>query len=168
MAEPGYLFIEGSKQGKFDSDQTKGHKVVADGIPFLSFHAEVTSPRDAATGQTSGRRQWKAVQFSKAVDASSPMFWSAVTQNELIKKAEFRFFRIQKSAAMELYYQVVLEEATVSRVQMVQAVEGDASGTSVGAGLYAAREVIEIAFRKITFEHKLAKKMMSDDWHDNV
>jgi len=167
MAEPGYLFLEGEKQGKFECDFTKDHKVVAGGIPFLTFANEVTAPRDIATGQASGRRQFKAVVFTKQLDSTSPMFWQAITQNEMIKKAEFRFYRIQKTGQMELYYTVTLEKANLSAVKMVMATEsegGHEAKTSVGAGLYAAREEIQLTFEKVTWEHKVAKKMATDEW----
>jgi len=174
MAEPGYLFLEGEKQGKFESDFTKAHKVVEGGIQFLTFASEVTAPRDVATGQASGRRQFKAVVFTKQLDSTSPMFWQAITQNEMIKKVEFRFFRIQKTGQMELYYTVTLEKANLSSVKMIMATEsegggdGGKHGTSVGAGLYAAREEIALHFEKITWEHKIAKKMATDEWATRI
>jgi len=171
MAEPGYLFLEGEKQGKFDCDFTKGHKTVEGGIPFLSFASEVNAPRDIATGQASGRRQFKPVVFTKQLDSTSPMFWQAITQNEMIKKAEFRFFRIQKTGQMELYYTVTLEKANLSSVKMIMATEsegGQEAKTSVGSGLYAAREEISLHFEKVTWEHKIAKKMATDEWATRI
>jgi len=173
MAEPGYLFLEGEKLGKFECDFTKEHKndLVKGGIPFLSFASEVNAPRDIATNQASGRRQFKAVVFTKQLDSTSPMFWQAITQNELIKKAEFRFFRITKTNSMELYYTVTLEKANLSSVKMIMATEsegGDAARTSVGSGLYAAREEIALHFEKIAWEHKIAKKMAEDAWATRI
>lgn len=166
MAEPGYLFLEGEKQGKFESDFTKAHKVVEGGIPFLTFANEVVAPRDIETGQASGRRQFKAIVFTKQLDSTSPQFWQAITQNEMIKKAEFRFYRIQKTGQMELYYTITLEKANLSAVKMIMATEsaGSDARTSSTSGLYAAREEISITFEKITWEHKVAKKMATDEW----
>ena len=173
MAEPGYVIIEGEKLGKFESDFTKDHKIneVKGGIPFLSFASEVTAPRDVATNQASGRRQFKAVVFTKQLDSTSPMFWQAITQNETLKKVEFRFFRITKTSQMELYYTVTLEKANLSSVKMIMATEaegGQDAKTSVGSGLYAAREEIAMHFEKITWDHKVAKKVHTDEWATRI
>ncbi|MBI5069890.1 MAG: type VI secretion system tube protein Hcp [Deltaproteobacteria bacterium] len=167
MAEPVYLFVEGTKQGKFECDFTKDHKVVKNGIPILTFATEVEAPRDIATGQASGRRQHKPVFFTKQVDATSAQFWQALTTNEALKKVEFQFYRIQKTGQMELYFKITLEKATLASMKMIQATEhegGEGAKTSAGVGIYAARDEIALAYEKITWEHMIAKKVAEDDW----
>ncbi len=171
MAEPVYVWVEGSKQGKFDCDFTKDHKVVKNGIPVLTFASEVEAPRDVATGGASGRRQHKPVIFTKQVDSTSAQFWSALSNNEELKKVEFHFYRIQKTGQMELYFKITLERANVCQMKMIQATEhegGAGASTSAGAGLYAARDEISFSYQKISWEHVIAKKMAEDDWATRI
>ncbi len=171
MAEPVYVFIEGANSGKFESDITKAHKVVAGGIAVLSFANEVLAPKDVATGQASGRRQFKPLHFTKQADSTSPLFWSAITKNEVLKKVEFKFFRITKSGQMENYFSIVLDNASKASMKKIQATEsegGESAKTTAGAGLYAAREEISVTFEKITWEHVIAKKMAADSWAERV
>lgn len=167
MAEPVYLFAKGEKQGDFKSDFTVKHKMVEGGIPILTFANEVLAPRDIATGQASGRRQYKPLLFTKQLDSTSPMWWKAISENEKLTTVEFRFFRIQKTGQMEMYFKILLEGANLASMKMIQATEsegGESAKTSAGAGIYAAREEISVTFEKITWEHLIAKKMATDDW----
>lgn len=51
-----------------------------------STHA-VTSPRDAATGQASGKRQHKSITFTKELDKSSPLLAKAAAAGTPIPRA---------------------------------------------------------------------------------
>ena len=89
MAYEFYVSIEGTKQGKFKGESTReAHR---DKIPALAFSYEVTSPRDVATGQASGRRQHGPVTFVKAWGAASPQLFQALTTNEVLKTVLFEF-----------------------------------------------------------------------------
>ncbi len=170
--EPVYMKCKGEKQGDFKSDFTVKHKVVGDSIPILTFANEVTAPRDAATGQASGRRQFKPLIFTKQLDATSPMFWQAISTNEKLEKVEFTFFRIQKTGQMEPYYKITLENATMASMKMIQATESEggesAKTSSATTGVYAAREEIHLVFEKITWEHLIAKKVATDAWENRL
>jgi type VI secretion system secreted protein Hcp len=66
-----YVTIEGTKQ-KFVGEST-GERA-ANKIAGISFSYEVSSPRDLATGQASGKRQHTPVVFTKEWGASSLRF----------------------------------------------------------------------------------------------
>src|SRR5690349_8803895 len=54
-----YVTIEGAKQGKFKgSSHIKGRE---DAIEISSYRLAASAPRDVATGQASGKRQFQAI-----------------------------------------------------------------------------------------------------------
>jgi type VI protein secretion system component Hcp len=64
--------IEGTKQGVFAA--AKGGNIAG-----LRFGYTVKSPRDAATGQATGRRQHGPVVVTKMVGTASPQIFQALT-----------------------------------------------------------------------------------------
>jgi type VI secretion system secreted protein Hcp len=161
--EPIWMVCEGSKQGKFESDESKKRKGLEGNIEIRTYEHQVRSPRDPATGHASGKRQWSALKITKPVDSTSPLFWNACCTNEELKKCELKFFRVTPGGQLEQYYQVSLEKAYIASVRMVVPEQEDGAG-----GRHEHHETafdeIELTFQKITIEHKLAKKVMSDDW----
>ena len=63
MAFQAYVKIKGKKQGQFKGEGTQKATLGGAGaIPLLRFLSSATSPRDAATGQASGKRHWQPVR----------------------------------------------------------------------------------------------------------
>lgn len=162
--EPTWMIVEGSKQGKFESDESKKRKGLEGAIEVFTYAHEVRSPRDLASGQASGKRQWGPITITKPVDSTSPLFWQACVINEELKKCEIKFFRVTPGGQLEQYFQVTLEKAYIASMKMI--VPEQASGAEAGRHEHhdTARDEIQFTFQKITIEHKLAKKVMSDDW----
>ena len=68
MAYEFYVTIEATKQGRLAGESTRDvHKGK---LPGIGFSYEVKSPRDAATGQASGKRQHGPITFTKLTNAS--------------------------------------------------------------------------------------------------
>jgi type VI secretion system secreted protein Hcp len=51
----------------------------------VSFKWGVTSPRDAATGQATGRRQYTPITITKHIDKASPLILNALANNENLR-----------------------------------------------------------------------------------
>ena len=79
MATQISMSIKGTVQGKF-----KGSSPKEGTIPVLSFNMAMSSPRDAATGQASGKRQHKPVKLSVPWGNWSPQIFSAMMNNEVL------------------------------------------------------------------------------------
>jgi len=59
------------------------------------FKWGVRSPRDAATKQPSGVRQFKSLSFRKAIDAASPQLMQALVSNEVLDEVRVQIFSAQ-------------------------------------------------------------------------
>jgi len=149
-----YVEIEGVKQGKFKgSSNIKGRE---DAIEISGYRLSVTAPRDAASGQASGKRQYQAISFKKPVDASSPQFMKALTSNETLKTVTFRFYGPSPDSGQERVYQTVtLTNATLK--SWTQDFEGDEGGGD-------DMESVELVFESITLDSNTGGTSAADDW----
>jgi type VI secretion system secreted protein Hcp len=158
MAHEAYMTIEGVKQGKFKGESMrKDHK---DKVAVLGFEYEVTSPRDVASGQASGKRQHKPVRIIKEWGAASPQLFQAVTSNEVLKSVLFEFIRTTPEGKEDIYYTVKLTNATVCQQRLFSGQDAKHEEKTATGEL----EEISFTFQKIDVESKWGKTAASDDW----
>ena len=69
----GTLAISGAQHGDFGT-----------GLKITGYTHEIVSPRDAATGQATGKRQHKPFTITKELDKSSPLLLQAIYTNETL------------------------------------------------------------------------------------
>ncbi len=90
MALNAYLSLTGTQQGKIEGSATqKGREGKI--IVIAAEHA-VTSPRDVASGQATGRRQHRPFVITKEIDRSSPLLYEAWVNDELLSTWELQFW----------------------------------------------------------------------------
>lgn len=81
MALNAYLTIKGNKQGSL-----KGQK-----IQLINFSMGIQSPRDAATGQASGKRQHKPVEVVVPWTNNSSQLYAAMLGDETLDLVTFQW-----------------------------------------------------------------------------
>ncbi len=158
MAYEFYVTVKGQKQGDFKNETPREkHKGK---IPGISFHYQVSSPRDSASGQASGKRTHHPVTFVKEWGPSSPQFFQALTTNEVLPTVLFEFVKTDKNGEEYVYYTIKLVNATVSNYK--QFLTPPAVSTT-----HDVSELEEIAFtfQRIEVESKDGKTMAVDDWY---
>jgi type VI secretion system secreted protein Hcp len=155
MAYPFYISIDGQKQGKFTGDTNRKNKIA--GVRFFS---ETVSPRDAATGQASGKRIHKPILFTKEWDAASPQLFQALVANEVLKSVLFEFIRTAPDGREEVHFKVKLTNASIASMKSYLDLT-DRSGDP-----YDAHELedVELTFQKIELENVGGKTSAVDDW----
>jgi type VI secretion system secreted protein Hcp len=122
-----YLTIEGEKQGKFKGGTNQRGREGA--IPIHKYKIEMSAPRDAASGQATGKRQHHGITFTKAIDDSSPQFMQALTNNETFKSVKFEFVKPGPDGKEVVFQTVTLEGAQLG--DWTQEVEGGEDAESV-------------------------------------
>lgn len=122
MAFNAYLSITGQKTGV-----VKG-SVIQKGregqIAVYAVQHEVVSPRDAGSGQATGKRQYKPLVITKEIDQASPVLHQLMTTNESLKEVKLNFYGPTKGvvsgAGVEtLIYSIKLSNAAISRVTTI-------------------------------------------------
>ena len=119
-------------------------------MDVLKFEQGIVSPRDLASGQASGKRQYKPITIVKRVDASTPRLFQACATNEVLPTVKFVFHPPGASADQ---LAVTLTDAACADLTDTTSLDGTME-----------LETVHFTFRKIQIEHLIGKTMFEDDW----
>ena len=110
-----YVSVKGTKQGHIKgSVVTKGREGT---IEALNWSHEIISPRDAASGLPTGKRQHKQFVFTAVIDRATPMLFDALANNETLSEVKIEVYRTDIRTGREaLYYTIRLTNASIARV----------------------------------------------------
>jgi type VI secretion system secreted protein Hcp len=154
MAYEFYVTIEGTKQGRFAGESPRSvHKGKLAGI---GFSYEVSSPRDSASGQATGKRQHGAVTFTKEWGAASPQLFQALVSNEVIKSALFEFIRTNDVGVEYVFQTLTLTDAAVTGIHQYIAAQDEEELDN------AELEDVALTFRGIEMANLDGKTTASD------
>jgi type VI secretion system secreted protein Hcp len=161
-----YVAIKGQKQGDFKGDLSqKGppekvpskiptqHK-----IPGVRFQYMVTSPRDLASGQATGRRQHSPVVITKEWGPSSPQIFQACVTNEVVNVV-IEFVRTNPNGQLYTYQTIMLTNAAISSIRQYANVANPGESPNP-LGL----EDISFTFQKIEIMNVDGQTKAMDDW----
>jgi len=153
-----YVTVKGVKQGQFKGE---GAAAASNRITCIGFDYEIKSPRDAATGQSSGKRQHGTIRIIKEWGASSPLFHKALTGNEALASVEFQFTKVDPKTGQQFMFQTItLSNATVAEIRQYISTNTDKSpALRNGAGL----EEIVLTFDSGFVMNNLEGKTSSSD-----
>lgn len=91
MALNSYLTLKGAKTGPIKGSVVqKGRE---GSIMVIATNHEIVSPRDAASGQASGKRMHKPLVITKELDKATPLLYNALCTNESIVEFVLRYWR---------------------------------------------------------------------------
>lgn len=97
MALNAYLKLKGQKSGEIRGSVTqKGREGK---IMVIAVSHSIVSPRDAASGLPTGKRQHKPLVITKELDKSSPLLWNVLVGNENLPEWELQFWTPQVSSS---------------------------------------------------------------------
>ena len=140
--------VTGQKTGVFKGDSIqKGH---TDEIVLSSYSFRVVSPRDAATGQATGRRVYDPIRVTKQLNQSSPQILNALATNENLKSVVINFYETSRTGAQVNFYRVMLTNANISEDRQ------STSGATVS-------EEVSFVFQKIEQQSLTGGTIFVDD-----
>jgi type VI secretion system secreted protein Hcp len=159
MAYEFYVTIDGTKTGRFHGESRReSHR---DKITGLEFLYEVTSPRDVATGQASGKRQHKPITITKEWGAASPQIFQALVNNEALKSVLFEFVQPTPEGAEAVAYTIRLTNASISQFRQYIGDVDNAAYDSTSDSLELER--VSFTFQKIEIQHLASQTTAVDD-----
>ena len=151
-----YMSVKGQKQGDIKGGLTQ--KGLENFIDVDAWSHEIVSPRDAASGLPTGKRQHKPITITKRIDKATPKLYSALTQNENLVSVELRFYRTSaKTGANELYFTVKLENANIASIN-------NSTDQTSGGEI----EMVSFTYQKITWTWMDGGITATDDWETPV
>ena len=153
-AENIHVFITGAKSGPISGENDDKS------IAGLAFEHSIVVPRDASTGLPTGKRQHKPFTLVKAIDASTPLLYSAATTNQNLTTVSFQFYRPSATGGKpELYYTVTLVNASIASIRNWKPNTRDLSADRAGD-----LEEVSFTYQKITWTYAKGGITASDDW----
>ena len=164
MAYEFYVTIEGKKQGAFKGESPReAHKAK---IAGLSYRHQIQSPRDAATGQASGKRQHGPIAITKEWGPASPQIFQALVTNEVLPNVLFEFIHTTPDGIEEIYHTIKLLNATVSSVEYMTGTGDESSSSAKHSAAYDTHELEKVSFtyQRIEIENVIGKTSAEDDW----
>lgn len=124
-------------------------------IGIIGFSHEVVSPRDAASGLPTGKRQHKPISITKPVDAATPLLMVVLTNNENIPSATLRWYRTNRNGEEEQFYTIDLLNANVVGIRQTQKFVGPPV------------EEVGFVYEKITWTYEPTGASHQDDWQES-
>jgi type VI secretion system secreted protein Hcp len=110
------LKLAGVKQGEIRGSVTqKGREGK---IAVIAVSHEIVSPRDATTGEATGKRQHRPLVITKELDRSSVPLRQMLVNNEAAKDWELQFFRPSTSGTETQYLTIRLTNAAIASIEM--------------------------------------------------
>jgi type VI secretion system secreted protein Hcp len=161
MALNAYLKLKGAKQGDIKGSVTQ--KGRADKIMVIAVQHEVSSPRDAASGLPTGKRQHHPFVITKELDKSTPLLFNALCNNESITEWELQFWQPSSTGVEKQHYTVQLTNASIAWIRSIMP-----NNKHPELMKFSEYEEIGFTYQKITWTWMDGGITAEDDWEAPV
>ena len=116
-----YLKLKSQKNGELRGIVRQ--RGVEGSIPIIAVHHEINSPKDMATGMSSGKRQHQPIVITKEVDNVTPILYQILVTNDLITEASLLFYGPDPSSMLSSspesnIYTITFRKATIGRIEL--------------------------------------------------
>lgn len=153
-----FVKIQGAKSGWFPGNMTqKGRE---GWIAASGFAHEVKSPRDAASGLPTGKRQHQPVTLTLPWTSASLLLFQSLVNNEVLNSVVIEFAGTQATGVETVTQRVTLTNASVADLRRVN----DRSQANQGG----PTDTIALTYQKIKIEDPLGGQVAVDDWAATV
>jgi type VI secretion system secreted protein Hcp len=157
MALNAYLTIEAETQGQIKGSVTqKGRE---DSIMVIAVNHEIISPRDAASGLPTGKRQHKPLTITKELDKASPLLQAILVNNENIKKFDLKFWAPSATGKEAQHYTISLMNANIASIAFKML-----NNKNPELMKYAEYEEIAFTYQKVIWTWTDGGITAEDDW----
>lgn len=149
-----FLSLTGETQGDIEGSLvTVGHEGQ---IEVLATTHSVISPRDAASGLPTGKRQHKPITITKPIDKSTPLLYNVLVNNENIVSWKLDFYAPSKTGKEVNFYTVELVNAAIAGITQQTTANG------------MATERVSFAYQKIIWTWNEGGITAEDDWETPI
>lgn len=146
-------YLKASKsKGGLDLTGSVTRKGFEGALPVLSFSHEITSPRDPASGQATGKRTHSPFRIRMSYDQSLPKLYSAMFADDVLPELVLSVFDPNDKAAKAPAFTVSLTNAVITEIRVINPTDG-AQAVEVG-----------FTYQKIEWIWKDGNISSTDDW----
>ena len=153
MALNAYLKIKSLRAGDITGSGKDG------AIEVWGWSHEVVSPRDAASGLPTGRRQHKPITITKPIDKASPLLMQTLVSNDILSDWTLDVRRADATGAEEIYFTITLSNASVASVRHEQL-----NNQYPDNAPHAPREHVTFTYESIEWVWQDGGVTATDDW----
>ncbi len=157
MALDSYLNLTGETQGRVEGSVTQAGREGS--MEVYGWSHEVISPRDAASGLPTGKRQHKPITVTKPVDKATPLLMSILTNNENITEWRLDAYRPSRGGKEFQYYTIELINASIAGIRQEQLNNEYPENMK-----HEVREHVMFTYEKIIWTWQDGGITAEDDW----
>jgi type VI secretion system secreted protein Hcp len=157
MASNVYLKVKGSKQGDIKGSVTR--KGLEGQIQVIAVTHEIISPRDAASGQATGKRQHKPIVITKEIDRSTPLLRQALVTNEHLTDWLLQFFKTMPDGTERCYFTIKLTDVSIASASFMMPNTENPATKNI-----PEYEELAFTYRKIEWTWTDGAITAQDDW----
>ncbi len=157
MALDAYLNLTGATQGRIRGSVTQAGREGS--LEIWGWNHEVVSPRDAASGLPTGRRQHKPIVVTKPIDMATPLLMNVLTNNENITEWRLDCWRPSRGGREFQYYTIELVNASIAGIRQEQL-----NNTYEENLPLEPREHVSFTYQKIIWTWQDGGITAEDDW----
>jgi len=159
MALNAYLTLKGETQGDIKGSVTQSGR--EDSIAVIAFDQEIKSPRDAASGLPTGKRQHGPLTITKEIDKASPLIYSAMVHNENISELKLQCWQPSVTGKEFQNYTIELKNASISNIRMEMLNNKYPENMQM-----KEREHVSFCYQKIIWTWEDGGITAEDDWEE--
>jgi type VI secretion system secreted protein Hcp len=166
MALNAYLKMKAQKQGDIKGSVTqKGRENT---ILVMATDHLIASPRDAASGLPTGKRQHQPLVITKEVDKATPLLYRALVDNENITTFRLDFYRPSiiggsGGGTEQQYFTIELVNANIASIKLEFLNNDYPENVNL-----PQRERVAFTYQKITWTYQDGGVTAQDDWETPV
>lgn len=157
MALDAYLRLKGQVQGTLTGPVTKAGREGS--IAVYGWSHEVLSPRDAASGLATGRRQHQPFIITKPIDRVTPLLYNIQSRNEHLSEWRLDCWQQVRSGQEVLVYTVELLNASIADIRAEQLNNKYPDNVK-----HEIREHVSFCYQKIIWTWQDGGIVAEDDW----
>jgi type VI secretion system secreted protein Hcp len=161
MALNAYLKLKGETQGDINGSVTQAGR--ENKIEVYAFRHGVKSPRDAASGLPTGKRQHEPFSVLKPTDKASPLLYKALVDNENVTEWKLNCWKPSSSGKELNYYDVILTNANVCAMETEMRNNKDPNQMK-----YEICDTARFTYQKIEWVYVDGGISAEDDWETPV
>lgn len=161
MALNAYLTLVGETQGKIKGSSKKVGREGS--IVVIAVQHEIVSPRDAASGLPTGKRQHKPIVITKEIDKATPLLYRAFVENENLPRLKLEYWQPSKTGKEVQFYTVELHNAGIAGIRFELPNTKDPENI-----LLKEMEYISFTYQHISWTWMEGGISSEDDWEAPV
>lgn len=123
------------------------------GIPILEFHHSLSTPTAASSGLSTGKRQHSPFTVRKSIDKATPLLFTALVTNEVLKSIELRYYTTTLLGVSSKVYTILLENVQITAIRDLATETGKEQVQD-----------IEFSYQKITWTWVDGGVTATDNW----